>query len=307
MSGNIDLYVNRNNTRGLASGLIKSATDKTVVAFPSLVMGDSLALSLKVVSDTSTGALETLTGYSIRLGVGTPGSLPTGGTFTITDGTDTTSALAYNVSAASMQTALNALNTSTGPFGDTVVVTGTAGGPYKITFDSNGAQSSLSVAATGLTPESGATVSELVAGDGSTQEVQSIQLYQQPLILVTSWTISGTSATASVNLTDYDLYQAVIDDGGSIERTLEIEITDASGNVATLVQRPVIIKADVLPTGAGASSLNFSSFATEAYVDARVYLVKTNASDSTPNYIDTKVKETKEGRAALIYLEKTYG
>jgi hypothetical protein len=289
MAGTVDLFVNRNNTRGLAAGLIRSATDATPVAFPALVVGDTLYLSLQVVSDTEDGTLETLTSYSIRLGIGTPGARPTGGTFTVGDGSDTTAALAYNISAANLETALNALNTAAGPFSDTVTVSGSAGGPYKVTWDNTGAHASLTITPTALTPESGSTVSELVAGDGSTAEVQSIHLYQQPLVLVTSWTISGTQATASVNLNDYDLYTSVIDAGGSITLTLEIEITDASGRVATLVQRPVIIYADVLPTGAGAQSLNQDTFATQAYVDARTYRIKADSADASPDYIDNKV------------------
>ena len=56
---------------------------------------------------------------------------PTGGTFTLTFGGYTTSSLAYNASAATVQTALRAL-TSIG--GANVDVAGGAGGPYTVTF-----------------------------------------------------------------------------------------------------------------------------------------------------------------------------
>lgn len=66
---------------------------------------------------------------------------PGGGTFTITVGGYTTSAIAYTATAATVQTAIRALGTGTGnPFGaDAAVtgatVTGSAGGPYAITLN----------------------------------------------------------------------------------------------------------------------------------------------------------------------------
>lgn len=53
---------------------------------------------------------------------------PTGGTFTLTLQGQTTAAIAYNATAATVATALNALN------GVNVTVTGSAGGPYTVTF-----------------------------------------------------------------------------------------------------------------------------------------------------------------------------
>lgn len=56
---------------------------------------------------------------------------PTGGTFTITFGGQTTSAIAYNATAATVQTALQALSTIGS---GNVTVTGSAGGPWTVTF-----------------------------------------------------------------------------------------------------------------------------------------------------------------------------
>lgn len=56
---------------------------------------------------------------------------PTGGTFALTFSAQTTTGIAYNASAATVQTALEALS-NIAP-GD-VVVTGSAGGPYTVTF-----------------------------------------------------------------------------------------------------------------------------------------------------------------------------
>lgn len=56
---------------------------------------------------------------------------PTGGTFTLTYGGQTTAGIAYNAAASAVQSALVALSSiSTG----NVTVTGSAGGPYTVTF-----------------------------------------------------------------------------------------------------------------------------------------------------------------------------
>lgn len=54
---------------------------------------------------------------------------PTGGTFTLTWNAQTTGAIAFNAAAATVQTALNALSNLDG-----VTVSGSAGGPYTVTF-----------------------------------------------------------------------------------------------------------------------------------------------------------------------------
>jgi HK97 family phage major capsid protein len=55
---------------------------------------------------------------------------PTGGTFTLSSGGNTTTALAYNAAAATVQTAIRAFGT----IWAAVTVTGSAGGPYTITY-----------------------------------------------------------------------------------------------------------------------------------------------------------------------------
>lgn len=63
--------------------------------------------------------------------VATMGGSPTGGTFTLTYNSVATGTIAYNASAATVQAAINAV--STAPVGG-VTVTGSAGGPWTITF-----------------------------------------------------------------------------------------------------------------------------------------------------------------------------
>ena len=81
---------------------------------------------------------------------------PTGGTFTITVGGETTAAIAYNAAASAVQTALQATNA-----GASATVSGSAGGPYTITFAQ--AAPALSVNQKGLTGGTAATSQATVA------------------------------------------------------------------------------------------------------------------------------------------------
>ena len=85
-------------------------------------------------TDSATRAAATgFTPYSATNSVQivTVNGTPTGGTFTLRFGTGTTTSLAYNASAATVQAALVAL-TSIGTGNATVA--GNAGGPYTVTF-----------------------------------------------------------------------------------------------------------------------------------------------------------------------------
>jgi hypothetical protein len=96
---------------------------------------------------------------------------PTGGTFTITWSGQTTAAIAYNATAAQVQTALEGLS-NIAP-GD-VVVTGNAGGPWTLTW--GGTQLGENVAAP--------TTTEAFTGGTS------------PDITIATTTAGGTAATA---------------------------------------------------------------------------------------------------------------
>lgn len=86
----------------------------------------------------------------------------TGGTFTISGNSATTAAIAYNATAATVQTAIRGLG---GAYSD-VLVTGNAGGPYTITFPTgSGDVTALTTSAASLTGGAGtATVATATAG-----------------------------------------------------------------------------------------------------------------------------------------------
>lgn len=81
--------------------------------------------------NTATGLYEPYSAVTNEVQTATITGAPTGGTFTLTYSGQTTAAIAYNATAATVQAALEALS-NLAP-GD-VVVTGNAGGPYTLTF-----------------------------------------------------------------------------------------------------------------------------------------------------------------------------
>jgi hypothetical protein len=101
--------------------------------------------------------------------VATVNGSPTGGTFTLSSGGNTTSALAYNASAATVQTAVRLF----GGIYATVTVTGSSGGPYTITFPDatsnvQSASAPFSADGTALAGGTSPTVTVAATGQGGT-------------------------------------------------------------------------------------------------------------------------------------------
>lgn len=80
---------------------------------------------------TATGKYGPYAGQTNEVQTATVTGSPTGGTFTLTYSGQTTTAIAYNASAAAVQSALAALSNISD---NDVSVAGSAGGPYTITF-----------------------------------------------------------------------------------------------------------------------------------------------------------------------------
>lgn len=90
---------------------------------------------------------------------------PTGGVFTLTYGAQTTGNIAYNAPASDVQTALRTLSTI-GQYGCNV--TGSAGGPYVVTFTGalgdSASVTAITGSGTGLTPSGGVSVAHTTPG-----------------------------------------------------------------------------------------------------------------------------------------------
>jgi hypothetical protein len=123
---------------------------------------------------------------------------PTGGTFTLTYSGQTTAAIAYNATAAAVQSALEALS-NVNP-GD-ITVTGNAGGPYTLTFGGqylgdNVAQLTATASLTGGTTP-GVTVATTTAG-GTATATDGTQTFAGFLFTEESFYPGSTKTSASL-------------------------------------------------------------------------------------------------------------
>lgn len=145
--------------------------------------GEAIPLSvalLKRISEPETKRIfdpQSLTGWTIRAAIGKSFQLPLAGSFTITYGANTTTALSYNPTAAEINTAFNALASVTADGG--AVVTG-QDGYFFFTWNTNGDRAEISADITNLAPLSIGEVGTLIDGSAARREVQTFRLIQNP-------------------------------------------------------------------------------------------------------------------------------
>ena len=184
----VDLIVNVTDPE--KNGLLVSFDNNIPQTAPLFVRNDSVPINLRFVqpSITSTRSWDDLdlSTADVILALGQYDRTPTSGVFTVTFGANTTSELAYDISASALATALNALASVISAGGVTVSLTTT--GVYFIEFVSNGAQTAFSGDGTGLNPASSIVVSTVVPGTSSTPEIQVLQLRANPYASTNTWT-----------------------------------------------------------------------------------------------------------------------
>ncbi|HEU5026584.1 MAG TPA: phage major capsid protein [Spirillospora sp.] len=103
-----------------------------------------------------------------KVQVVTINGVPTGGTFTLSVGGATTAGIAYNATAATVQSALQALGTGFsfgGSVAQSATVAGSTGGPYTVTFGITGASGPITADGSALT---GGTNPSVTVAESST-------------------------------------------------------------------------------------------------------------------------------------------
>jgi hypothetical protein len=210
----------------ISRALVRSVTDMTPVAFPKLVVGDGRSYELYLVDGLGDFASFSGSGaYTPFVAIGNCG-YPTGGTWTAAFGVNTTAALAWNISPAALQTALQGL-ASIGA--NNVSVTGSAGKYYVVTFI--GALAGTNVAeivvnAAGLLPESGIDVSTIVQGGSGVNEVQLLTFAVNPLTFADDWTTIANGWTGELSTRTVAVIQAFAAAGGTITELFQVTIAD---------------------------------------------------------------------------------
>lgn len=243
MAASTDLFVNI-NAGSLASGLVRGVDDNSPVAFPELVIGDGRVYNLYFVDGK--GSFVTWSGdasYIPQLAIGDCG-LPTGGTFTLKFGANTTAAIAYNASMAAIQTALEGL-ASIGS--GNVSVAGVAGQYFTVTFIGSKAaapQSNLIADFTNLTPASNINVFTLVPGTASpaVNAVQVITFAVNPVTFTDDLTPITNGWTGPLSTSTVAIFAAMAAAGGSsFTKTFQVSVIQPDLSTTTLVKTPASI------------------------------------------------------------------
>lgn len=123
------------------------------------------------------------------------------GTFTISDGVDTSDAIPFSASAQVVEVILNAMNDGDGADSDLCDVVKLNDGQWLVTWRTAGDRTALTGLSVDLTPESVVNVSESIGGSGTVREQQIIEINRQPAIFQDTWSTitNGFNATLAAN------------------------------------------------------------------------------------------------------------
>jgi hypothetical protein len=230
----IKLFINPRT--GLAFGNFNGSSQ---ITNPVVTLGDTARFEIYLVEDTGISSYPrqevAFPGTpGIKIAVGPIDESPQAGTWKVSFGGDTTSALAYNITATALAAAMNALASITAAGGVSV---SKIGDNYNIVFNENGARGDILTDGAALIPLSAATVAKLQIGDSTRPQIALVHLQRTIAGLATSFTATAASAIAVENLSAWDgiraTYRASIapdPKGGSFTLAFDAATgTDVSG------------------------------------------------------------------------------
>lgn len=305
-----NLFVNV-NAGSLTSGLVRSLADMSPVSFPELVMGDGRTYNLYFVDGA--GGYAAFSGdasYIPALAIGDCG-FPSGGTFTLKFGANTTSALAWNASMAAIQTALQGL-ASIGAGNCTVG--GSPGQYFTVTFTGslgNAPQSLIVADGSLLTPVSNLNVFTITVGDGTHNAVQGLVLALNPVTFNNTLTPITNGWTGTLSSSTTAILAAMAAAGGlSFTKTFQVSVVDPAGNTTTYVKTVATIDCTLINNAAFAGA-NAPNLVTQAQLAAAVlglnnFTQETLSSSATGN-TNVTPGSTSRHHAAVIAITGAAG
>lgn len=288
-----DIYINteRSVDRSIVAGINQPQREAPA---GTLVAGSSYDINLYFVNNDGTyDAASGDAGTDVKLAIGTI-STPQDGTFTLTDGTDTTTALSYGVSAQVVEDALNALNSNTGTSLGTaslVDVVKQSDTQYSVTMRTFGAMTALGGSSVSLTPESSVAGSIAATGSATEYAQQLIEIARQPAIYQPTWTTITNGHTATVALTTTRLLQSMVLESGE-PFYLEVKLDGE-----TVAREVVSVEPSTMPTSV------FSEAAlTSAYMLAATYdpIINANTAKETNTITNLSIGNQTSGRLELV-------
>lgn len=236
-----DLTVNAARSN-LSAALVTSKNQPyTPATFPQLSSGETVDVNLYVTDGSEYDVRSGVATYTPKVTITLDDKTPKSGTFTISDGSDTTAQLDWDATSTEIETALNELNTDTGPNGDGVKVQRFANGTFLVKFDSAGAQSNLTIDASDIGPISSASVVSIVDGDVSTRSQQLVQIKADDLIVANGGSTISDGWSMTLDATGGPLLSALA--AGDISANYSIQLTAPDTTIDVVATGPVILRA----------------------------------------------------------------
>jgi hypothetical protein len=197
----IKLFINPRT--GLAFGNFNGSSQ---ITNPVVTLGDTARFELYLVEDTGLNTYPRQEvpfpgSPGIRVAVGPIDEPPLAGTWTVSFDGDTTSALAFNITAAALAAALNALASITAAGGVTV---SKIADNYNIVFNQNGARGDITTNPAALIPLSAATVAVLQVGTSTRPQIALVHLQRTIAGLATSFSPTAASAITIESLSAWN-------------------------------------------------------------------------------------------------------
>lgn len=241
--------------------LVSGAGSDSAVSAPRFTQGDTALIDINFLKRIDGTLTQTPldSGSTVKVGVGYREKVPTAGTFTLTYDGQTTSALAYNSTAAQVAAAINALSTVTAEGGVTVTQVGDGqiikwvAGTSHTSFTGNGED---------LFPSS--TV-KLVQIESGTSQAELLHLAQTPVAFSDAWTPISTSVATITNTVPYTsgvpkVYRLAVsaepvsgyviltytDATHGFQGSVSIDITSTAGNLRTALQTLQYTNGDII-------------------------------------------------------------
>lgn len=189
--------------QGLAFGNFAGSSQ---ISNPTFTLGDTAGIEIYLVENTQVAnyprqEINFPATPGIKVAIGAIDESPTAGTWVMSYGGNTTSALAYNATAAQLQTALNALASITSAGGVTV---SKIGENYNIAFNTAGVRTELTTDGASLIPLSTAAVATLQAGTISKPQISLVHLQRTVAGLATTFTQTSASQITVESLGAWD-------------------------------------------------------------------------------------------------------
>ena len=199
--------------------LVVSPVNVAVCRLPVLTAGDTVPFTIGFLQRNpqplNTGNpiynYVDMSGAGVVLNLGSAGSAPTAGGFTLTWGAIATPALPFNCSSYDVAAALNALSSIASAGG--VAVQGQIGGPFTVRFLAPAMRSAFTADATNLYPASIAAVATNTAGTSTTTAQQTISFGQAPAVSLSSRTPQSAAAIPVTSLQAEVIQQVAIPAG----------------------------------------------------------------------------------------------